>query len=341
MFSKCVSIFFGVFFLFGIGCATTTGQNIQTSQGIKNSLQTPNPAVENSDKITAASVPAVIPVPLGREPTVRILLKGRRHGGRIVKVSMESYLAGVIGNEMSRRWPPEALKAQAVAARSYAFYRMTEAKRTGRKYDVMATQADQVFKMRDIKNPALKAIVLDTRGEVLSKEGQVVEAFYSSTCGGKTRTAEEAGLSTDAPLFACKQDNYCARSPFRNWEIQTTLEEISDKLNKAGYSISNLRSVKIVRQNRSSYVQSISIRDDAGFQKVSGDTFRHLMGSYNLKSLLFRLRQKGNNILITGNGFGHGVGMCQYGAKEMAAVGKNYQLILAKYYPGISVVRIY
>lgn len=274
------------------------------------------------------------------EPIIRVLVAGRRRH-HVIKIQMETYLAGVIGNEMSRRWPVEALKAQAVAARSYALYRMKEARREGRKFDVVATQGDQVFRQRDIKNDYLASIVAQTHGEVLWANGGVVQAFYSSTCGGLSRSAESAGLSQNSPIAGFRKDSYCKRSPFRSWVVSTTLDDLTNLFRKKGYKVEDLRDIRIKSKDRGGYVKSVEIADARGEKSLSGDKFRSLIGSMKLKSLLFDLKNEGEEVHFVGHGFGHGVGMCQYGAERMATQGKKYRTILSKYYPGIKVARIY
>lgn len=288
-------------------------------------------SVTNSGEISPQTPP--------EEPVIRVLVAGRRRN--IIKLPMETYLAGVIGNEMSRRWPVEALKAQSVAARSYALYRMKEAKKEGRSFDVVSTQGDQVFRNRDTEDPYLTSIVDKTRGEVLWKNEKVVEAFYSSTCGGKLRSAKEAGLSDDSPIPGLRSDSYCKRSPFRSWMVVTTLEDLAERFKKNGLPVEDLQSVRIRDKDRSGYVKFVEVADSDKSWKLSGDKFRAIMGSMRLKSLLFNVEKSEDEIHLVGRGFGHGVGMCQYGAERMATQGKKYRTILSKYYPGIQITKIY
>ncbi|MBI2339688.1 MAG: SpoIID/LytB domain-containing protein [Deltaproteobacteria bacterium] len=278
---------------------------------------------------------------LQTEPVVKVLVSRRRRHG-VLKIPMEDYLAGVIGSEMSSRWPKEALKAQAVAARSYALYRMQENRREGKKFDVVATQADQVFRHGTSKNPYLQEIVESTRGQVLMKDGKVVEAFYSSTCGGQLRSALMAGLSASSPLTRCLTDNYCKVSPFRNWMVRTHVAEIQKRLGRKGIRVKNLTEVEVVDRDPAGYVTKVALIDDRGKRVViSGERFRYAFGSMQVKSTLFAFTHHSPTVDITGHGFGHGVGMCQYGAKTMAERHRGYKGILSKYYPGISVVKIY
>jgi len=276
-----------------------------------------------------------------KEPTIRVLVSRRRGRSRIRTIKMEKYLAGVIGNEMSRRWPKEALKAQTVAARSYAYYRMKEARANGRRWDVIAGQGDQVFRSRDTGNSYLNSIVAQTRGQFLSDKGRVVQAFYSSTCGGRTRTAKDAGLSNNSPLNRSQSDPYCRQTPFRDWVVKTSLSDLSKRFKKKGIKAQNLKSIRVKSKDRSGFVKSLTYRDDRGQWTMSGGLFRSIMGSYRVKSQRFRIKESRGYLYIHGHGFGHGVGLCQYGAKVMADKRKSYRHILGKYYPGVKLKRLY
>lgn len=270
------------------------------------------------------------------------------HGYRIayvrevIEIPLENYLAGVIGHEMSPRWPREALKAQAIAARSYALYQMEWARRRGRDYDVVDSQADQVFKESGMANSNLQDIVNETRGLVIWKKGQIVQAFYSSTCGGQSETAVGAGFSKESPLAYSKSDNFCLASPFATWTESYSTTEISKRLDRAGFHVNELRDLCINKKNPSGYVELLQYKDTQGEHTLTGRDFRRLAGNMRIKSLLFDVRHEDDgSYVFTGHGFGHGVGMCQYGAKEMAEKGMNYRKILAKYYFKTQIKKLY
>lgn len=276
------------------------------------------------------------------EPYIRVLVTGRG-GGRILKLPLETYLAGVIGHEMSSRWPVEALKSQTIAARSYALFRMHQSRRWGMNYDVVDSQADQVFREHTTKNGYLRDIVAQTRGQVLWKGGRVVQAFYSSTCGGQTETAAGAELATDSPLKKSGSDKFCAISPFSNWTVAMDLGELTSKMQRRGLCQGNITDIRVSQRNPSGYVKELEVTDCHGqTADIAGKEFRRLVGSMRLKSLLFDVQQTADSsVTFAGSGFGHGVGLCQYGAKGMAQTGKNYRQILTKYYPKIDVKKIY
>jgi stage II sporulation protein D len=274
------------------------------------------------------------------EPTIRVKVSGRR--GRILEIPLETYLAGVIGHEMSPRWPLEALKAQTIAARSYALSRMEAARDKGRHYDVVDSQGDQVFRANRDKSGFLKGIVEQTRGQVLMTNGQIVQAYFSSTCGGRMETAAGAKLAQTDLLTKAGKDSFCTISPFRQWTVSSSLFEIENRLERRGYGVNGLESLKVKKRNKSGYVNAVAYQDLDGHHTIGGRDFRYVMGSYNVKSQLFTIyTHSDKSVTIKGNGFGHGVGLCQYGAKAMALKGYGYKRILAKYYPRISIKTIY
>lgn len=276
------------------------------------------------------------PWTMKKEPSIRV-----KSGRRVRKLPLESYVTGVIGNEMGKNWPREALKAQAVAARSYALSRMNKAGRRAR-YDVVATQADQVFRARDVKNEYLAGIVSETRGEILWADNTVVAAYYSSTCGGKTRSAQNAGLDPDSPLTCSMTDPSCKISPFRNWAFRMSLATIENEMNKEGLGVAGLRKISVRKKDASGYVIAVYYQDNQGGYTMTGGRLRNILGYINLKSLLFRIVQgKDGMVKFSGNGFGHGVGLCQYGAKSMALKKGTYRSILKKYYRNIQIVKAY
>ncbi len=338
IFTFCFTVFIACFFISSWAEAGNTRHNQHGSHHKKHKSTKSKKSSRHSK--SGGVDTSLVPKDLDpKEPVIRVLVGGRRQG--IKAMPLEMYLAGVIGNEMSRRWPVEALKAQAVAARSYALSRMEDSRKAGRAFDVVPNQGDQVFRLSDIKNDYLRSIVEQTHGQVLKKGGNVVTAYYSSTCGGKSRGAQDAGLARECPSSK-KKDAYCKISPFRDWSIETSLHDLKKLLKKRGMDVDTLQSVEVASRDKSGYVKTIEFADEKNKWVLAGNSFRSMMGSMQLKSLLFHISQSNDGrVTIHGNGFGHGVGMCQYGAYEMANHRKNYKTILTKYYPGAKVEKIY
>lgn len=250
--------------------------------------------------------------------------------GEIKRLALEKYVASVLAGEVHASWPLESLKAQAIAARTFAIMRMQTRKYQA--YHVQNSVLDQVYK----KNPQdifIKA-AKETAGLVLTIGGKIAESSFHSTCGGKTTDSKNV-WGKSYPHLVGGNCGFCENSPTYNWHSEISLAEVENKLSK------NIKNIAILSSSKDGRAETIEI---SGKEKhlVSGHQFRMKLGAMRVKStLITNLSIKDNKLLIDGHGFGHGVGMCQYGAMSMAKMGKKYQEILAYYYPGTILNRIY
>ncbi len=251
------------------------------------------------------------------------------------RLLLETYLLGIVGSEMNPTWPLEALKAQAVAARTYAMQRRMMMRATGRPYDLSSTVLSQVYKGADRIRPGVIEAVKETRGEVLSFDHDLVQALFHSTCGGRTVSAK-AAFGREVPYLAPKACKWCRGSSLHRWTKTMTLDEMSKRLRQA-----HLTKGKIERFSRPEETSAVKLQVDKKTQQLSPSKVREAVGFTDLYSSRFTAVTKGNTIHIEGRGFGHGVGMCQWGAKGMAEAGKTYRTILAYYYRGVRLKRIY
>lgn len=251
------------------------------------------------------------------------------------RLPMETYLLGIVGSEMNPSWPIEALKAQAVAARSYALQRRMMMRAANRPYDLADSVLSQVYKGAERIRPSVIKAVTETRGEVIAYEHDLVEALFHSTCGGRTVSARSA-FGNEVPYLAPKRCKWCRDSHRHTWRLDVSLEEISGKLSRA-----KLIRGSLSRLERDEDVEHVSIRDGRGNRRLRPKDVRKAMGFSRLYSSRFSAETKGKAVRIEGRGFGHGVGMCQWGARGMAAEGRTYKQILEYYYEGGRVRRIY
>jgi len=277
-----------------------------------------------------------------------------KNGGDILVVNfvkMEDYIKGVVPREMGRLSPEliEALKAQAVAARSYAFNLLNREK----PYDLVNTETHQVYGSYDVSTPTTDSAVELTQGEVLMYRGKVADATYSSTRGGRTENNEEVWPGKPVPYLRSVYDGrfgepFCRFSPHYEWQVIYNRDEFFNVVKKRikqmfGKDVNRVKYIKVSGRTRSGRVKKVEIGTDRGKFTIEKDRIRSLF-QYNgrsLKSILFTIRQKGNLIIIDGKGYGHGVGMCQYGAIGMARLGYNYKQILRHYYRGTRIVRLW
>lgn len=261
------------------------------------------------------------------------------HVTAVESIPIEQYLLGVLTGEMQATWPHATLRAQAVAARSYVYATLASDDRLPL-YDVTASVEDQVYRPHFIAPPAIARAVQSTHGEVLHQSGAALKAYYHSCCGGQTATAQSVWGSAAHSLPAVR-DPWCRRAPHRNWRMQISRAELTHKLEAAGYITPPIRGLHVARNRTDTRATHVTVETTGDPLTVPADTFRRILGFDTLKSTWFDLRARRDGWSITGHGFGHGAGMCQWGAKAMGERGKAYRQILRFYYPGTQVVQVY
>jgi stage II sporulation protein D len=244
---------------------------------------------------------------------------------------VEEYLVGLINCEISSQWPMEAVKAQAVIARTYALYQR-EARR-GAPYHLESTVLDQVYEGCLIEDSRALRGVRDTEGEVLTWRGEVIQAFFHSSCGGHTEASENV-WGFPLPYVAGVDCRYCILAPTVRWELTLPLRRIEAALKGAGIPVSGLKAIKAGSRNVSGRLVDIMLVASGGPQAVPAVKFRQALGYGVIRSTNFTLREEGSDVTFRGMGYGHGVGLCQWGAKARATEGFDYREILAYYYPG-------
>ena len=298
---------------------------------------------------------------------------GRRYRGEIVvrpapggllvlnRVRIDDYLAGVVPLEIGNRPASDsaAVQAQAVSARSYAYTHLDPGDPRG--FDVTATVADQVYGGVDVETPLANRAIASTRGLVLKYAGRVVNAPYSSSCGGQTAEASEVWNSADVPYLKNVSDRipgtdryYCDISPRFTWTktfdepdlVGTISRYLSTVATVAGDDPGRPRAIVIASKTASGRVGEMRITTDRGTYTVRGNNTRYVLrgaGGEILNSTYFSVdsAQERDGYLrrltLRGGGYGHGVGMCQWGAIGRARAGQNFRTILATYYPGTTV----
>ena len=261
----------------------------------------------------------------------------------VVSLPMEQYLAGVLAGEMPMSYPPEALKTQAVAARTYALYNLKA--RAGGEYDVSSDTGDQVW------NPALagdaraRLAVQSTRGQIVVEGHRLFAARFCADCGGETASGRLIFGDAVAALSGGTPCDY-----HENWSLTLSKEEISRRLARAGMSNARLNRLELLDGNRNLLGSNIArayfvrLHYDNGVERVvPANDFRLAMGARELRSTMARadVSPDGRNYAFYGKGYGHGVGMCQKGARHEAAKGRAYREILTKYYKGAEVVKVW
>lgn len=320
---------------------TTTDQTNNKSEGNKNttsgsnSVNNPSHSQSgnqgsnqnnNGNSNSSSTTPETVTPPAVQEQQVTV----HRSNGSVITLSMTDYLIGVVGAEMPASFPLEALKAQAVVARTYALKRISNSQKLT---DTVSTQAykdnNQLKAMWqgnfDTYYNKIKLAVTSTNNITIKYNGAYIDAVYHSTSNGRTEDAVHV-WGNSVPYLKSVESSWDRNA---SSYLRTEEKELSVLLTLLGIDLSDESSIEILSRNNSGRVSSVKI----GNKNYSGVELRNLLG---LRSADFDLEVQNNKVIITTRGYGHGVGMSQYGAKGMAENGYNYQQILRHYYQGIS-----
>lgn len=307
-----------------------------------------------------------------------LLIDGRLHPGWIearptrdnaleviAELGIENYLPGVLEAELPSHWLPATFKAQAVAARGYALDQRTRARRTGRAWDVTNTTSHQVYVGRSTNITAIQAVAA-TRGQVLTHGGVPMPAYYSAVCGGRNaspiETWGQAGSTAYAPggpLDATRRPHHCQHAPRYAWSVARSTGDTARRLAAWGraseHPIAGLNGLVAIEAERinaagrpvmfrviGSGDLSVTLRGEQlriALNHTTDDL--PLAADARVHSSDLAVGIAGDRLTIEGRGFGHGVGMCQWGAQAMAEGGADLREILARYYPGADLSAMY
>jgi stage II sporulation protein D len=254
------------------------------------------------------------------------------------QLPLEEYLVGLINCEISSAWPIEAVKAQAIIARTYALNRKMA--RMDSPYHLESSVIDQVYEGSQIEDSRSRRAVLETQGEVLTFGGAIIQAFYHSSCGGRTEASENI-WGASLPYLKGVECQYCLTSPTgTTWEYKLSLKEIEERLRGAGHKVSGLYDIKPGEDNSRGRLRQVILLASKGGGAISGEQFRKAVGYGFIKSTRFTMKNSKNEISFSGSGNGHGVGLCQWGAKQRALDGFSAGEILSYYYPGTELKKL-
>jgi stage II sporulation protein D len=338
--------------------------------------------VTGSSGRVAAAVDAGVGVPpadalafLPAEGQGPIRLNGRAYRGRVVvvgdrggltavnHVALEDYLAGVVSAEMGRRDSSdlEALRAQAVVSRTFAVRNL--GKRAALGFDLLATVVDQVYGGIGSETALGWEAVRDTRGEILTYDGSPIDAFFYSTCGGRTAAGTEVFVDADRPYLVSRSDRdpqgqaYCRLSPRFRWRVAWSGEQLRQVMRQSLPSVvgtaaeeaATVQGVRVSGRTNSDRVGRLAVALARNSIEVTGPAVRQVLrpvGEPLLRSAAFTLtetRRGGrlDTLVADGSGAGHGVGFCQWGAVGRARAGQNAEEILTAYFPGTALSRAY
>ena len=248
-------------------------------------------------------------------------------------VDLEGYLRGVVPAESYVEWPLAALGAQAVAARTYAFAKIV--RRRERLFDVYASTNDQAYAGIEKEDERSDAAVAATAGQVLKHRGEIFTTFYHAVCGGSTA---DARIVFDDPAYPSplrgSPCGYCDKAPKCKWTKKISRTQVAAKLKEKKIKAITLQAIGLDGR----VTQVTIVRAAGGSRVMAGTIFRSKL---RLRSTRFSVTADGADFVFEGRGWGHGVGMCQWGSREMARNGKTAAEIFDRYYPGAKVVKEY
>ncbi|WP_440329933.1 SpoIID/LytB domain-containing protein [Mitsuokella multacida] len=271
-------------------------------------------------------------------------LELRHKGGGLTAVNIvpvDDYLRSVVPEEMPVDWPAEAIKAQSVAARSFAL--ASRGRHAGESYDLCTTTHCQLYTGTAAEKSASNAAIKATRGEVLTYGGKPIEALFHTDSGGMTENSEDV-WGSHVPYLRAAKDTPTKTMP---WTKTISRADLERKLAAKGHDIGKVRSLALSPlaigraakdRTASGRVKTMTVKGTKGTATLSGTTWRSLLG---LKSTLFDAKLAKDMVTFTGYGSGHGLGISQWGAERMAAKGKSYADILHHYYTGITLQQLY
>ena len=298
----------------------------------------------------------------------------------INNVSLEDYTKGVLPSEMSPSWNKEALKAQAVATRTFALYSKSRQHSASSGYELCGSSHCQVYSGSGGETDATNQAVDATYGQVMYYNNQVIYAAFHSSSGGATENSENVWGSYMPYLRSVTDDD--SKSPYHNWTARFTVAQVEKKLASSGKGVGTLQSLAMVPVSSGDSVTGRSSSGRAYGIKFTGSsgnitlTGEQARSTFGLKSAMFNIRtertaastaaaskstskskvvdaapdamsnttmklQGVDSIVFEGHGFGHGLGMAQYGANAMAAAGSTYDQILHHYYTDVVIQEIY
>ncbi|MCX7705577.1 MAG: SpoIID/LytB domain-containing protein [bacterium] len=261
-------------------------------------------------------------------------------------MDVEEYLFGVVGKEMGNTWPFEALKAQAVCSRTLLYYYKDISAKKKLPYDVTDTIYHQVYGGVFSENENIIKAVEETSSQVLAgqtdgNEYNIVPSFFHACCGGHTNSASDMWGNKYCLMEGVK-DPYCSETPFFTWHRVFTKDDLKSI---TGLEISSIR---VLNFNKSGRCSQIELQGTWGKRIIEADNLRMMTvnnsttfaSKKSLPSTMFTITCNGNEFIFDGKGYGHGVGLCQWGARRMAEQGKDYVEILKYYFPELKLITI-
>lgn len=260
-------------------------------------------------------------------------------------LDVETYLYGVLPYEIESSWTEEMLKVQAIIARTYTIINLNRHKDEG--FDLCSTVHCQVYKgINEDMELRIKKAVDSTKGFVVvdEKNEDLVITYYHAACGGATENVSEIWPEVkDVKTLSGVKCDFCKNSPYYEWDYSFDIEKFVIKLKVNGYNIGDkIKNILVLSKTNHGRIKNLQIVGNKNTVEISGETLRRILGYNNLKSTkIYKIEVKDNKIYFYGKGWGHGVGLCQWGANELTKQGKSFKEVIEYYYPKTKIKKLY
>lgn len=323
----------------GLTVADATGQRVLAQRGSGQSLRLVLQGGAVLVRETGMSSPALLVWP-ARSHTV--LVDGQAYRGHLEVlrmdgglaavnvVDLEEYLQGVLKDEIPPAWPAEAAKAMAIAARTYAVYQARQ--NPDARFHLRSTTASQVYGGATGEDARSSWAVQATRGQILTFGGQPIPAFYHSCSGGATEDALDV-FGANFDMIIGVQDDFSLSCPYEFWMERLTAPQVERALLRAGYPVGRPVRIQDLLRSRTGRILRLAVHHTRGVLTLEGKRFREALGNDLIRSTGFEVQNDAAGFTFVGRGWGHGVGLSQWGAKEMAELAYQHREILKFYYP--------
>lgn len=287
------------------------------------------------------AIPEALGSTEGQEPRLKVYIKEE---DRVQEMAFEEYVAGVVAGEIKNDWPIEAIKAQAIIARTFVlkFIKDKGQSKYGNAHISTDIEEAQAWNQEAV-NDRIRRAVNETRGQVMVYDGDYVNAWFHSNAGGKTATAVEGlGYKEGNPPYIqvvdSPDDSSLIPPEEKNWVAEFSKQEVIQAVQQMGKQIEDFSSIKIGKRGPSGRAMEIVLDSIS----VSAPELRIALGSTKMKStLLDEVGIEGDRVIFKGRGYGHGVGMSQWGAYNMAKEGKKAEEIINHYFKGVEIVKMW
>ncbi|HHY47634.1 MAG TPA: SpoIID/LytB domain-containing protein [Firmicutes bacterium] len=279
-----------------------------------------------------------------KEPIISVYMHDT---GQRVQMPLETYIEGVVAGEMRPGWPVNAYAAQAIIARTFTMEFLSRGgTRRLHGTDISTKPEEAQAYNASAVTPDIKKAVAMTRGEVLSYRGRYIRGWFNALCAGETSLAKD-GLAYKGPeppytaRVSCPCPRYTPPEEFY-WKASFSADEVRAALAKVGLNIGDIRDVRIIRRSPDDRVTLFRISHSGGSTDIAGNDLRVALGSERMRSTILSSMTFRDGVLsMEGKGFGHGVGMCQWGAYAFAKQGKSPEEIVTHYFRGVKVVKLW